>query len=259
MLIDSHCHFHLIEGYPDNFETLYTRAKEMGVKGFLNVSVTIESYPVLLSLTQYPGVWISAGMHPNEKPGEALDVACLIEQASHDKVIAIGETGLDYYRQDAMHEDMTWQHERFRQHIAIAKQLKKPLIIHTRMAQADTLRIMQEENAGDIGGVMHCFTEDWEMAKQALDLGFYISFSGIVSFKNATTVHDVAKKVPSDRYLIETDSPYLAPVPMRGKTNEPGYVRYVAEALAMLRGVTCATIERESTENFSRLMGCILL
>lgn len=252
MLIDSHCHFHLIDGYPNNFETLFAQAKAQGVGRFLNVAVTIEAYPILAELAKHPEIYISAGMHPNEAPGEALDQQKLREQASNPKVIAIGETGLDYYRQ-AGEEDLTWQHTRFREHIAIAKELKKPLIIHTRMAQADTLKIMREENAGDIGGIMHCFTEDWDMAKQALDLGFYISFSGIVSFKNATTVHEVAQKVPADRYLIETDSPYLAPVPMRGKTNEPGYVRYVAEALAHYRGVPFETVEKESTDNFLRL------
>lgn len=249
MLIDSHCHFHLIDGYPENFDALYQRAQSMGVGQFLNVAVTIEGYDGLVELAKHPNIWISAGMHPNEQPGELLDTARLIAQASHPKVIALGETGLDYYRQDG-NEDLTWQHQRFRQHIAIAKQLKKPLIIHTRMAQEDTLRIMKEESAGEIGGIMHCFTEDWGMAKQALDLGFYISFSGIVSFKNATTVHEVAQKVPADRYLIETDSPYLAPVPMRGKTNEPGYVKYVAEAMAHCRGVSFETVEKQSTENF---------
>lgn len=252
MLIDSHCHFHLIDGFPNNFDALYEHAQSMGVGHFLNVAVTIDAYDTLLELAKHPNIWISAGMHPNEAPGELLDRTRLLTQASHPKVIAIGETGLDYFRQSA-DEDLTWQHQRFREHISIAKTLKKPLIIHTRMAQLDTLKIMKEENAGDAGGIMHCFTEDWEMAKQALDLGFYISFSGIVSFKSAATVHEVAKKVPSDRYLIETDSPYLAPVPMRGKTNEPGYVRYVAQALADCRGVPFEVVEQESTENFLRL------
>ncbi len=257
MLIDSHCHFHLVPGYPENFEELYARAKSVGVSNFLNVAISIDDHETLLTLSKDKDIWISAGMHPNESPGENFDHDRLILQASHPKVIAIGETGLDYYRQ-AGEEDLSWQHARFRDHIAIAKQLKKPLIIHTRLAQADTLKIMREENAGEVGGIMHCFTEDWAMAKEALDLGFYISFSGIVSFKNANTVHEVARNVPADRYLIETDCPYLAPVPMRGKTNEPSYVRYVAEALAECRGVPVETVEMESTRNFQRLFAASL-
>jgi TatD DNase family protein len=252
MLIDSHCHFHLIPGFPDNFEALYKNAVSQNVGHFLNVAVTIEEHDTLVKLAEKKNIWISAGMHPNEAPGEPVDRARLLKQASHPKVIAIGETGLDYYRQDEQ-GDLTWQHDRFREHIRIAKQIKKPLIIHTRMAQADTLKIMREENAGEIGGIMHCFTEDWAMAKEALDLGFYISFSGIVSFKSATNVHEVARSVPADRYLIETDCPYLAPVPYRGKTNEPAFVHYVAEALAACRGVSFDTVAKESTENFLRL------
>ncbi len=252
MLIDTHCHFHLIPGFPENFKSCYERAQAAGVEQFLNVAVALDEHDILLDLAQYSNIWISAGMHPNELPGEILNQERLLSQASHPKVLAIGETGLDYYRQ-AEEPDLSWQHDRFREHIAIAKQLKKPLIIHTRMAQEDTLKIMREENAGEVGGIMHCFTENWDMAKQALDLGFYISFSGIVSFKNATTVQEVAKKVPADRYLIETDSPYLAPVPMRGKTNEPAYVLHVAEALATCRGVSVQAIETESTRNTLRL------
>ncbi|MDD1625850.1 MAG: TatD family hydrolase, partial [Methylococcaceae bacterium] len=164
--------------------------------------------------------------------------------------IGIGETGLDYFRSEG---DLSWQHQRFRNHIRAAKALKKPLIIHTREAKNDTLRILKEEDAGEVGGVIHCFTEDWEFAQKALDLNFYISFSGIVTFNSATEIKEVAKKVPADRFLIETDSPYLAPVPFRGRPNYPTYVRYVAEQIANLRGTSINKIADLSTENFYAL------
>lgn len=169
------------------------------------------------------------------------------------EVVAIGETGLDYYRVPG--DELDWQRERFRVHIRAAREAKKPLIIHTRAAAQDTIRLLREERADEAGGVMHCFTEDWDIARQALDIGFYISMSGIVSFKNATIVHDVARRVPADRLLIETDSPYLAPVPYRGKTNQPGWVAHVAEAVARLRQIPVEEVGRITTENYDRLFG----
>jgi len=189
-------------------------------------------------------------VHPNVQGGLDPSVEELIALGQPDKVIGIGETGLDYFRSEG---DLSWQHQRFRNHINAAKALKKPLIIHTREAKHDTLRMLEEEGAGEVGGIIHCFTEDWEFAKKALDLNFYISFSGIVTFNSAKEIQEVAKKVPADRFLIETDSPYLAPVPFRGRPNYPTYVRYVAEKLAELRGTTINKIAETSTENFYRL------
>jgi TatD DNase family protein len=190
------------------------------------------------------------GVHPNVRDGQDPSVEELIALGADDKVIAIGETGLDYFRSVG---DLDWQHQRFRNHINAAKALKKPLIIHTREAKLDTLRLLEEEGASDVGGIIHCFTEDWEFAQKALDLNFYISFSGIVTFNSAKDIQEVAKKVPEDRFLIETDSPYLAPAPFRGRPNYPTYVRYVAEKLAELRGTTVNQIAESSTENFYRL------
>ena len=192
----------------------------------------------------------SVGVHPGYEAVNQPSIADLLERATHPRVVAIGETGLDYYYQQ---EPLDWQRERFRIHIQAANQAQLPLIIHTRDAPDDTLRIMQEENAQQCGGVMHCFTESWAMAEAALDLGFYISISGIVTFKNAQQVQEVATKVPLDRLLIETDSPYLAPVPYRGKTNDPSLVVHVAEKIAELRGITVAEVAQSSKENFYRL------
>jgi TatD DNase family protein len=190
------------------------------------------------------------GVHPNVRDGHDPSVEELIALGTDDKVIAIGETGLDYFRSEG---DLAWQHQRFRNHINAAKALKKPLIIHTREAKFDTLRILEEEGASEVGGIIHCFTEDWEFAQKALDMNFYISFSGIVTFNSAKEIQEVAKKVPEDRFLIETDSPYLAPAPFRGRPNYPTYVRYVAEKLAELRGTAVDQIAQSSTENFYRL------
>jgi TatD DNase family protein len=198
----------------------------------------------------YPQISLSVGVHPNVRDGHDPSVDELIILGADDKVIAIGETGLDYFRSEG---DLDWQHQRFRNHINAAKALKKPLIIHTREAKLDTLRILEEEGASEVGGIIHCFTEDWEFAHKALDLNFYISFSGIVTFNSAKDIQEVAKKVPADRFLIETDSPYLAPAPFRGRPNYPTYVRYVAEKLAELRGTTVDQIAAASTENFYRL------
>lgn len=250
-LVDSHCHLDMLDLTPDNGDISrpIERARAKGVKHFLNVSVTLAEFPQVLRIAeQFPDVSASVGLHPNDE-GE-VDVATLVKLGSHPKVIAVGETGLDYYRSTG---DTTWQRERFITHIQAAKKLGKPLIIHTRMAREDTLRIMRAENVADCGGVMHCFSEDWETAQAALDLGFYISISGIVTFKNALTTQEVARQVPLDRLLVETDAPYLAPLPYRGKPNEPAYVAETAAFIANLRGISLEELARKTTENFFRL------
>lgn len=252
-LVDSHCHLNMLDlsAYAGDLSKALQAATSEGVVHFLTVSVTLNDFPDLLKIANtYQNVSASMGLHPTEEVDAEPTEADLIALASHDKVVAVGETGLDYYRSTG---DLSWQRERFRKHIRAAKSVKKPLIIHTRQAREDTIAILTEENAQDVGGVMHCFTEDDSMAKKALDLGFYISFSGIVTFKNAKEIQAVAKQIPLDRILIETDSPYLAPVPFRGRTNEPAYVKYVAEYLAELLGVDKQTFAEQTTENFFRL------
>lgn len=253
MLIDSHCHLDRLDLKPFNndFACFMESVKNYDISRLLSISIDIESYPAMLALVEdYPQISVTVGVHPNEHDGMEPMVDELVSLGQSEKIIGIGETGLDYFRSEG---DLSWQQQRFRNHIAAAKILKKPLIIHTREAKDDTLRIMQEENASDAGGIFHCFTEDWDFAKKALDLNFYISFSGIVTFNNAKQIKDVAKKIPPDRYLIETDSPYLAPVPHRGKPNYPIYVRYVAEHIAELRGTSLNIVAEQSTENFERL------
>ena len=198
----------------------------------------------------HSNLFASVGVHPDYLDTPEPSVAELVKLADHPRIVAIGETGLDYFR---LTGDLEWQRERFRTHIRAARETGKPLIIHTREAAADTLRIMQEERAGEAGGVMHCFTESWEVAEQALDLGFYISFSGIVTFKKALALKEVTKRVPLDRMLIETDSPYLAPSPNRGKTNEPAWVKHVAEEIAVLRGVSVEAIGHATSRNYFKL------
>jgi TatD DNase family protein len=251
-LVDSHCHLDLLDLAPDggDLNKVIARAKEQGVHYILNVCVTLAGFPLVLKTAEaYPFVGASVGLHPNEQ-GEDVDTDTLIKLAQHKKVIAIGETGLDYFRSTG---DVTWQQDRFRAHIRAAKTLQKPLIVHTRDAKDDTIRIMQEEGAEEAGGVMHCFTEDWTIAKKALDMNFAISFSGIITFKNAITIKDVARQVPIDRMLIETDSPYLAPDPHRGKPNEPSYVRYTAEYIAGLRNMAMDDVAEQTTQNFFTL------
>lgn len=253
MFIDSHCHLNRLDltPYQGQLDLALQAARERQVNHFLSVAVELSDVPELLAIAnRHSDVDISVGLHPTENPMENPSVEGLIDLAQHPRVVAIGETGLDYYRCEG---DMEWQRQRFRQHIQAAKAVKKPLIIHTRQAQEDTLRILQEENAKEAGGVFHCFTESWEMAEQGLALGFYMSFSGIVSFKNAQALHEVAKRVPLDRMLIETDAPYLAPVPYRGKPNEPAYVPFVAQAIADLRGVDVSLIAEQTSLNFHRL------
>lgn len=248
--VDSHCHIN----FPDlvsDMPGVLQRMQDNEVDAALCVSVNLADYPQVLSLAeQHPNIYASVGVHPDYEDVEEPSVARLVELAQHPKVIAIGETGLDYFR---LKGDLEWQRTRFCNHIRASRESGKPLIIHTREAAADTLRLMQEENAAEAGGVMHCFTEDWEVAKVALDMGFYISFSGIVTFKNAKQIKEVAQRVPLDRLLIETDAPYLAPVPFRGKLNQPAYVKHVAEEIATLRGITLAEVGERTTENFFRL------
>jgi TatD DNase family protein len=251
-LVDSHCHLDLLDLTPDHgdLNRVIERAQKNGVGYLLNVCVSLAEFPVILKTAEnYPFVGISVGLHPNEQD-ETVDEQTLVQLAQHSKVVAIGETGLDYFRSTG---DLDWQRERFRTHINAAKQLNKPLIVHTREAKEDTIRIMQTENAMQAGGVMHCFSEDWAVAKQALDMNFYISFSGVVTFKNAVVLQEVARQVPLDRILIETDSPYLAPVPHRGKPNEPSYVRHTAEYIANMRNLSLEAFAEQTTNNFFQL------
>jgi TatD DNase family protein len=253
MLIDSHCHLDRIDlaPYQDDFANFMAAVKDSQIEHLLTIAIDLESYPDMLALVaDYPQISVTVGVHPNVQDGKDPTTDELIAFGQFDKVIGIGETGLDYFRSEG---DTAWQQQRFRNHIAAAKILKKPLIIHTRNAKADTLGILREENAAEVGGIIHCFTEDWEFAQGALDLNFYISFSGIVTFNNAKEIKEVAKKVPADRFLIETDSPYLAPVPHRGRPNYPIYVRYVAEHIAELRESSFVSIANQSTTNFRRL------
>jgi TatD DNase family protein len=249
-LVDSHCHINF-DPLDKQVDEVRRRAHENGVSHMLCVAVDMEALPEVIRLAeQYDDVFASVGVHPNHTEGHDPDIEELVSLAQHPRVVAIGETGLDYYRNEG---DMGWQHDRFRRHIEAAKQSRKPLIIHTRESSEDTLRILEEEGARDAGGVMHCFVEDWDTAKRALDIGFYISFSGIVTFRNAEDLRGVARRVPADRILVETDSPYLAPVPYRGKTNEPAFVRHVAECLAEVRGEELDALAETTTRNFFRL------
>jgi TatD DNase family protein len=251
-LIDSHCHINF-PGLAENMGDVLAQMEQNEVVSALCVSVNLADFPQVLALAeQHPHIYASVGVHPDHEGSEEPDVARLVDLAQHPKVIAIGETGLDYFR---LNGDLEWQRERFRTHIRAARESGKPLIIHTREAAADTLRIMMEENAAEVRGVMHCFTETWEVAEAALEMGFYISFSGIVTFKNAKQIKEVAQRVPLERILIETDSPYLAPVPHRGKLNQPAYVKHVAAEIAMLRGISLDEVGLSTTENFTRLFG----
>ena len=219
----------------------------------LCIGVNLPELPGVLQLAaDHPNIYASVGVHPDYEDTPEPSIETLTELSRRDKVVAIGETGLDYFRVSG---DLEWQRTRFRTHIRAARECGKPLVIHTRSAAADTLAIMREERAGEAGGVMHCFTESWDVARGALDLGFHISFSGIVTFKNAQEIKDVARRVPLDRMLIETDSPYLAPVPFRGKQNEPAYVRYVAEEIARLRDISVEEVAAATSTNFFRLFG----
>jgi TatD DNase family protein len=254
MFIDSHCHIDFPE-LAENIDGVLAKMQENQVDQCLCISVNLEDFPRVLKLAEtHHNVFATVGVHPDYEDIEEPDVARLVQLANHPKIIGIGETGLDYYR---LTGDLEWQRERFRTHIRAAIKTRKPLIIHTRSAAEDTLRIMREENAADIGGVMHCFTETLDIAEQAMAMNFYISISGIVTFKNAVQIKEVAQKIPLDRLLIETDSPYLAPVPFRGKLNQPGYVKHVAEEIAKLRGVSVEEIAQQTTKNFNKLFNII--
>jgi TatD DNase family protein len=253
MYVDSHCHLDFPE-LTDRLDAVLARMRENRVDRALCVSVTLDDFPRVLALAEaHPNLYASVGVHPDYPDTREPDVATLVRLSAHPKVIATGETGLDYYRTEGDPAQVCgWQRERFRIHIRAARVTGKPLIVHTRSASDDTLAILREEGADAVGGVMHCFTETWDVARGALDLGFHISLSGIVTFRNAETLRDVARKVPLDRLLIETDAPYLAPVPHRGRPNEPGFVRHVGEYLATLRGLDAETLARATTENFFR-------
>lgn len=258
-LVDSHCHLNQLDltNHSGDLSKALAYANEMGVKHFLCVSTDLNEFHDILAIAKkYPNVSASVGLHPNETNITHEPNADEIAKLAQDtKVIAIGETGLDYYRSTG---DLEWQKQRFRNHIHAAKQVKKPLIIHTRAAREDTLAILKQENAAEVAGVMHCFTEDWDTAKAAMDMGFVISFSGIITFKNAQDLQEVAKKIPLDQMLVETDSPYLAPNPYRGKPNEPAYVRYVAEFLAELKGVSIDELAEHTTRTFGRIFPVIV-
>ncbi len=250
MLVDSHCHLDRVDLSPHggDFSAFVQATRNAGVGHMLCVSIDLESYPDMLALVEpYPEISVSVGVHPNDRDRHEPTVEELLELAAHPKNVAIGETGLDFFRSEG---DLTWQKDRFRTHIRAAIASGKPLIIHTRDAREETLKIMAEENARDAGGVLHCFTENWEMARAALDMGFFISFSGIVTFNNAAELREVAARVPLDRLLIETDSPYLAPVPHRGKPNEPRHVRHVAEKVAEVRNMDVEELIGQTGENF---------
>ena len=251
MLVDSHCHLDFPELNAD-LSGVLSRMGDNGVTHALTISTTLETFPAVRAVARaHRNVWCSAGVHPDERrDGREASLEELIDMGSDPRVVAIGETGLDYFRVEG---DTEWQRSRFRTHIRAARRLAKPLVIHTRAAAEDTLRIMLEEGAGEVGGVMHCFTESWEVAEGAMAQGFHISFSGIVTFKNAKDLKEVARRLPLERMLVETDSPYLAPVPHRGKPNQPAFVKHVAEEIAALRGIPFADVAAATTTNFFRL------
>ena len=253
MLIDSHCHLDLLESVKatGDLEPVLAAAREAGIGHVLCVGVDRPSWPSMMALIAGRAeVSASVGVHPNDDAGEEPDEAWLLAGAAHPQVVAIGETGLDYFRTEG---DTAFQRERFRLHIRAARTAQLPLIIHTRAAREDTLAVMREEGAEQVGGVMHCFTEDWTMAKAAIDLGFMISFSGIVTFKTATDLQDVARRVPDDHLLVETDAPWLAPIPHRGKSNQPAWVRHTAEFIGGLRGQTLEAVAAVTTANYRRV------
>lgn len=252
-LVDSHCHLDRVNlaGFSGDFSNLVVAAKQNNVTHMLCVGIKLSTWPAMAALTEpFETIFLSVGVHPSECDGILPDTALITQYAAHPRVIAIGETGLDYhYGADTIEI----QRQSFIIQIESAKKLNKPLIIHTRSAQADTVAIMRDHQAAEVSGVMHCFTEDWEMAKQCLDLGFYLSFSGIASFKNAQQIRDVIRKAPADRILIETDAPYLAPIPHRGRENHPAWVKHVAEVVAEVRQTSVETIACQTTQNFKTL------
>ena len=250
MFVDSHCHLDFPE-LRNDIPRVLESMRDSQVTHALCIAVEMAAWSDVHALARaHPNLYATVGVHPDYADTSEPSVDVLVETARRDKIVAIGETGLDYFRIEG---DLEWQRERFRTHIRAARLAGKPLVIHTRSSAADTLAIMRDERASDAGGVMHCFTETWDVARAALDLGFHISFSGIVTFKNAVDLKDVARRVPLDRMLIETDSPYLAPVPHRGKTNQPAWVRHVAEEIARLRGISLDDVAQATSANFFRL------
>ena len=251
-IVDSHCHIDRVdlEAFGGSVESMLSHAKELSVNQFLCVCIDLEHFDQVHNLAlQHSNIYASVGVHPTEITSKEPSVEKLIELSSSDRVIAIGETGLDYFRVNK--DEADWQRDRFRRHIRASNESEKPLIIHMRDSKEDIIDILQKENAQS--GVMHCFAEDWATAKAALDLGFYISFSGILTFKSAIDLREIAKKVPADRLLVETDSPYLTPVPYRGKPNSPAYTYYVAEKLAEVRNTSIDEIAEATTTNFKNL------
>ncbi len=250
MFVDSHCHLNFPD-FADRLPDIYQRMQANQVSHALCISVDLETFPQVLAIAgSRDNLYASVGVHPDHADCTEPTVDDLVRLAANSKVVAIGETGMDYYRTPG---PLAWQQDRFRVHIRAARTAGKPLIIHTRAASEDTLSIMREEKAGEAGGVMHCFTESMEVARAAMDLGFYISFSGIVTFKSAKELKEVAKAVPLERMLIETDSPYLAPMPYRGKTNEPGFVKHVAEEIARLKETSLEEVGHATSGNFRKL------
>jgi TatD DNase family protein len=250
MYIDSHCHINFPE-LNQKIDEVLKNMESNKISHALCVSVTLDKINEILNLTkQYSNIYASVGVHPDYEDIKEPDIDTLFKYSKEEKVVAIGETGLDYFR---LKGDLSWQRDRFRTHIQAAIKSKLPLIVHTRNAQDDTISIMKDEGANSATGVMHCFTESYDMAKKAIDLGFYISFSGIITFKNAETLRETVKKIPIENILIETDSPYLAPVPYRGKLNEPSNVKYVAEKIAELKGISIEDVAEITTNNFFKL------
>lgn len=252
MLVDSHCHLHMLELGPEGDAGPFLRAgAEVGVEHFLTVAVNAASVPAVLGFAKrFDNVSAAVGVHPSEQDEDEPTVAGLLAMAAAPGVVAIGETGLDYHYNKG---DLDWQRRRFRTHIAAARETGKPLIVHTRDAREDTVNLLREERAGEAGGVIHCFTEDLDTAERCLELGFYISFSGIITFRNAEALREVVRRVPLERILVETDAPYLAPVPHRGKPNQPAYVRHVAEKVAEIKELSLDEVAAATSANFYRL------
>jgi TatD DNase family protein len=256
MLIDSHCHLDRLDltNYNDDLSLALLAAEKVNVKYFLCAGIDLENSRKILEIAKkYKNIVTSVGLHPTEESEKKPSVEELISLAADQLVVAIGETGLDYYRCEHDKMAQVYQQDLFRDHIRAANTIKKPLIIHSRMAKENLFEILRDENAANVGGVFHCFTEDWQVAKMALDMNFYISFSGIITFKNADALREVAKKIPADKILIETDAPYLAPTPFRGKQNEPAFLPYIAEKLAAIRGESVTQIAKQTSQNFFSL------
>ncbi|MDU0810625.1 MAG: TatD family hydrolase [Burkholderia sp.] len=254
MFVDSHCHLNF-KSLSDRLPNVLENMHKHYVTHALCVSINLETLPDVLSIAAaHDNIYASVGVHPKHNVDNEPTCEELAKLAAYSNVIAIGETGLDYYQLDSQSIiDMNWQRDRFRKHIRVAREIGKPLIIHTRAAIEDTLKIMSEEHADEVGGIMHCFSEPWPVALRSIEQNFYISLSGIVTFKSATQIHDVARRIPLDRLLIETDSPYLAPVPYRGKLNEPAYVSYIGRFIAKQRGISEIVLAEATTYNFFRL------